>query len=70
MTAAILDFRPARLPGSSATAAKRMRLSPSDRLALDRPRLACHWRRGPDGRLIGVWEPDIPSPLPALALRR
>ena len=62
MTAAILDVRPAALPGTvraRGATTDLVRLFALDRLPVRRPRLACHWRRDADGRLACSWEPDI-----------
>jgi hypothetical protein len=62
MTAAILDVRPAArlgaVPAQGATT-DLVRLFALDRLPGRRRRLACHWRRDADGRLVCTWEPDI-----------
>ena len=66
MTAVILDFRPAaaRATAVSTKAATELaRLFGLDQIAHVRRRLVCHWRRGPEGHLIAVWEADIaPAP--------
>jgi len=65
MNTAFLIFRPAKAPAAhiSDTAVRHsgadlVRLFALDRLPARR-RLACHWHRDADGRLIGVWEPDL-----------
>ena len=62
MTAAILDFRPAALPGHVPTqdvTKDLVRLFALDRPPSGRRQLLCHWRRDAEGRLAGFWEPDI-----------
>ena len=62
MTAAILDFRPAALPGhvpAQSVTKDLVRLFALDRLPAGRRHLLCHWRRDVEGRLAGFWEPDI-----------
>ena len=61
MKTAILDIRPANVPGldlRQGDAAELVRLFALDRLPARRP-LACRWRVGADGRLAAIWEPDI-----------
>lgn len=62
MTAAILDVRPAALPGigppKDATT-NLVRLFAFDRLPAGRRQLVCHWRRDAEGWLACIWEPDI-----------
>jgi hypothetical protein len=61
MTAAILDVRPAALPGTvppNGATTDVVRLFALDRLPAGR-RLVCHWHRDADGRLSCTWEPDI-----------
>jgi hypothetical protein len=61
MTAAILDLRPAAVPGivpPREAATDLVRLFALDRLP-ERRRLSCHWRRGADGRLVCFWEPEV-----------
>jgi hypothetical protein len=62
MTAAILDVRPAALPGTvpaRGATTDLVRLFALDRLLVHRQRLVCRWHRGADGRLACSWEPDI-----------
>ena len=55
----VLDRRPAvEQDTPSNTAIDFVRLFGLDRLSTDQ-RLVCRWHRGPDGRLISHWEPDI-----------
>ena len=65
MNTAFLVFRPAKVPAARVSnpavrrsAADLVRLFALDRLPVRR-RLICHWHRDADGRLIGVWEPDL-----------
>ena len=62
MTSTLFDRRraappvralPAAAPGGVA------QLFRLDRLSTVPRRLVCRWHRAPDGRLIGVWEPEI-----------
>ena len=62
MKAAFLDFRPAAASALAVTgkaATDLVRLFALDRIPSVRRQLVCHWRRGDDGRLVAVWEPDI-----------
>jgi hypothetical protein len=67
MTAAILELRPAAVPGARQPNAVEgresdlVRLFAFDNLSVVRRRLVCHWRRDADGRLACFWEPDIAS---------
>jgi len=66
MTAAILDMRPASLPGSvppNGATNNLVRLFALDRPPAGRRRLVCHWHRDANGRLACIWEPDI-GPVP------
>jgi len=66
MTTAILDLRPAARPGvgrATEATSDLVRLFALDRAPKARFSLICRWRRGADGRLACLWEPDIP-PLP------
>jgi hypothetical protein len=66
MTAAILDVRPAALPGivpPKGATTNLVRLFALDRRPVGRQPLACRWRRDADGRLACIWEPDgAPAP--------
>jgi hypothetical protein len=62
MTAAILDVRPAALPGTvlaRGATSDLVRLFALDRLPVHRQRLVGRWHRGADGRLACSWEPDM-----------
>jgi hypothetical protein len=62
MTAAILDIRPAVLPGNvspDGAAIDLVRRFALDRLPAGRRLLVCRWRREADGRLSCIWEPEI-----------
>jgi hypothetical protein len=60
MAAAILDVRPAPVTGPAKDAKTDLiRLFALDRLSVGRKALACHLRREADGRLAGIWAPDI-----------
>ena len=56
----VLEIRPAAAPGTADDAARRdlARLFALDRLPAGR-RLACHWHRDADGRLVAAWEVDV-----------
>ena len=61
MTTAFLIFRRTTLPVAAVpqnTSADLVRLFTLDRLPAHR-RLVCHWKRGADGRLSGVWETEL-----------
>ena len=66
MTTAILDLRPAARPGINRPdegTRDLVRLFALDRVPKARRPLVCHWHRDADGRLVCIWEPDIP-PVP------
>jgi hypothetical protein len=62
MNAAILDARPAVMPGivtpANSVTRDLVRVFALDRLPVARHGLACHWRRDADGRIACAWEPD------------
>lgn len=64
MNTAFLNVGPAVAPGAVSVKGARdlVRLLSLDAVAIDRPRLACRWHRGADGRLACTWEPDTAQP--------
>ena len=62
MTAAILEFCPAGVPESvSPERATTHFVRAGSRVLwpIGHRRFVCRWHKGPDGRLVCVWEPDI-----------
>ena len=64
MNTAFLDVGPAVAPGAVSVKRTRDLVRPLSLHAasIERPRLACRWHRGADGRLACNWEPDTAQP--------
>ena len=61
MTTAILNRRPANVPGldlSESSTAELARIVALDRIPTRR-QLVCRWRRDAAGRIVASWQPDI-----------